>query len=97
MARFRALEITFYLSNKAFPDSMVAEIANFLANFEQHCEQYEATQQDLSSEFLPERNQAEVLDCGIAKLEKQLTQRRAKKAQLRKRLQVLAGQAYTSK
>uniref|UniRef100_A0A803NUE9 MATH domain-containing protein n=1 Tax=Cannabis sativa TaxID=3483 RepID=A0A803NUE9_CANSA len=51
----------------------------------------------LSSKFLPIRKQAEAVDHEIAELERQLTERKAKKTRLGKMLQVLADQATTSK
>ncbi|XP_024017457.1 uncharacterized protein LOC112090423 isoform X2 [Morus notabilis] len=51
----------------------------------------------LFSEFIALRNQAETVDREIANLEKQMAERTAKKAQLSKRLEDLAGRATTSK
>ncbi|XP_062087096.1 uncharacterized protein LOC133793861 [Humulus lupulus] len=51
----------------------------------------------LSSDFLPIRTQGEVVDHEIAELERQLTERKAKKARLSKMLEDLAGRAATSK
>ncbi|GMN30282.1 hypothetical protein TIFTF001_044442 [Ficus carica] len=51
----------------------------------------------LFSEFIPVRNQAEAVDREIARLEKQVTERKAKKERLGERLEDLAGRATTSK
>ena len=46
---------------------------------------------------MPVRNQAEPVDKEISRLESVLTERKAKKARIRKRLEDLAGQATASK
>ncbi|PON54717.1 hypothetical protein PanWU01x14_193400, partial [Parasponia andersonii] len=60
-------------------------------------DELKTTMKLLSSEFLPTRTLAEVVFREIAGLERQLIERKAKKARLRERLEVLADIATTSK
>ncbi|XP_062089008.1 MATH domain and coiled-coil domain-containing protein At3g58210-like [Humulus lupulus] len=94
-------------------DEITKFVANFVQSCEQYevakqdlreVQEKEKTIEDLktdmnqiSSEFFPIRNQAEVVDNEIAELERQLIERKAKKARLGKMLEVLAGRATTSK
>ncbi|PON82551.1 Ubiquitin carboxyl-terminal hydrolase, C-terminal, partial [Trema orientale] len=101
------------LSSNAFPADMVNFTTKFLANMEQYAGaeqdlrevqekeksigEMEAATKQLASEFMPLRNQTEAVDQEIAELERQLTEKKAKKARLRMSLEALASRATTSK
>ena len=117
----KALELknslSILLTTNSFPYDKLDRTDEFLAEFDQRCERYEAAQRDLreaqenedlvselrttlrqlSSKFMPVRNQAEAADSEIARLVILLTEMKAKRALLGKRLEDLAGQATTSK
>ncbi|PON81126.1 hypothetical protein TorRG33x02_230850 [Trema orientale] len=64
---------------------------------EKSIDELKTTMKQLSSEFLPTRTLAEAADHKKAGLGRQLIERKAKKARLRKRPEILADRAITSK
>ncbi|XP_062091684.1 uncharacterized protein LOC133797701 isoform X2 [Humulus lupulus] len=60
-------------------------------------DELETTAKQLASEFMPLRNQAEAVDQEIAELERQLSEKKAKKVWLKKSLEDLVDRATTSK
>ncbi|PON54714.1 E3 ubiquitin-protein ligase SIN-like [Parasponia andersonii] len=105
--------LSIMLTGKACPDNMVNFTTKFLGNFEQYTSaqqdlrevqekeksirELETTMKQLVSDFVLLRNQAEAVDQEVAELERRLTEKKAKKAWLRKSLADLAGRAITSK
>uniref|UniRef100_A0A803R809 Uncharacterized protein n=1 Tax=Cannabis sativa TaxID=3483 RepID=A0A803R809_CANSA len=94
-------------------DEITKYVANFVQSCEQYevakqdlrevqeneksIEILKTDMKNISSEYFPLRNQAEVVDNEIAELEIQLSERKMKKKRLSKMLEVLAGRATTSK
>ncbi|XP_024017495.1 ubiquitin carboxyl-terminal hydrolase 12 isoform X2 [Morus notabilis] len=64
---------------------------------EKSIDELRTTMEKLSLDFTPIRNEAEAVDREITELERELSERKAKKAKLRKNLEDLAGQATSSK
>ncbi|KAL5568701.1 hypothetical protein UlMin_025276, partial [Ulmus minor] len=101
------------LTANAIPNNLVEELGWFLSNFDQSCDLYMAAKQDiveveekensvddlkqLYHRFMPIRNEAASVDEEIAELERQLTEKKAKKAMLQSSLEDLARQAATSR
>ncbi|KAM6584146.1 hypothetical protein CsatB_011148 [Cannabis sativa] len=94
-------------------DEITKYVANFVQSCEQYevakqdlrevqeneksIEILKTDMKNISSEYFPLRNQAEVVDNEIAELEIQLSERKMKNKRLSKMLEVLAGRATTSK
>ncbi|PON82556.1 E3 ubiquitin-protein ligase SIN-like [Trema orientale] len=105
--------LSIMLTGNACPDNMVIFTTKFLGNFEQYTSaqqdlrevqeseksirELETTMKQIASEFMLLRNQAEAVDQEVAELERQWTEKKAKKAWLRKSIEDLASRASTSK
>ncbi|KAL5568694.1 hypothetical protein UlMin_025269 [Ulmus minor] len=109
--------LSIIITSNSVPGNLVEELSWFLYNFDQSCERYMASKQDivkaegkensvgdlktnlkqLYHQFMPIRNEAESVDEEIADLERQLTERKAKKAKLQSSLEDLTRQAATSR
>ncbi|XP_062091688.1 MATH domain and coiled-coil domain-containing protein At3g58270-like isoform X3 [Humulus lupulus] len=105
--------LSIMIIGNACPDNMVSFTTKFIDNFEQYAgaqqdlrevqdkessiDELQTTAKQLASEFMPLRNQAEAVDQEIVELERQLSEKKAKKVWLRKSIEDLAEQASTSK